>query len=397
MAQRNSSRRSGNERAAHRGLTAAVPNEGAERAAIRTSQRRGGGATDRLIVSLLIAGTALLAPPARADIDDMFLDVAGSADASGQLNFAMVPMDVIGELHRPVIDISIGGESFSTLVDTGSEGLFVPLQELGGTLGILEGILGGYFELPTAIHAGDFSFGDNDPLWYLTLPVNQIGFGHDIQTGTELVSGPTEIQVLISSGSGFGGWFNFALGLAFPKDFDYVDKYGAASIMGVGLGTGGPGPIVTAALPGNLGTVLVIDEPEHLLGFGTPPGVHWTEYYGDRPGDVDTPYSSLWVKIGDQAPVKVHALWDTGGGWGHIPSSVLDAGHQNLIDGGGLKNGVPVAVYGEIDGVRKLIYSFVTDAYHNTYINDDPDMNTGFFPFVNNIIGFCTAAGKCDS
>lgn len=348
-----------------------------------------------LALPVLFAGMAALAPNAHADVDDFLLDLAGSAEASNQLNFAMVPMDVLGELHRPVIDLSIAGQMFSTLVDTGSEGLFVPLQELGGTLGLLGGILSGNLGLPTSVHTGDFSFGDDDPLWYLTVPVNRVGFGYDILTGTEIVSGPTDIQVLISSGSGLSGWMNFALGLAFPNDFGYIERYGAESIMGVGLGTGGPGPIITAALPGNLGTYIIIDEPEHLLGFGLPPGVHWTEYYGDRPGDVDTPYSSLWVKIGDQAPVKVDALWDTGGGWGHIPSSVLDAGHQHLIDGGGLKNGVPVAVYGEIDGIKRLVYSFVTDPYHNTYITDDLEMNTGFFPFVNNIIGFCTTAGKC--
>jgi hypothetical protein len=211
--------------------------------------------------------TPATAPRAHADIEDLILqpivDAIGHAissvepSLSGALNSSLdagnllgpalaaasatdptVPLQ-INDVTEPVVDISVnGGSAVPVLVDSGSDGLVIPAQDIGFQT----------LSFPTGLGVGAYSGGLD--YFYLTydMPVN---FGDGIVTPSTpvdvaLFEWPTNIQSFLGNS--------------------------AVGIMGVGPDSGAPGPsIVTEALPGVEGQGLLIDEPAQLLGFGANP------------------------------------------------------------------------------------------------------------------------------
>ena len=160
---------------------------------------------------------------------------AGGSNLNGT-----VPLTIF-ETTEPIVNASVnGGSSVPLLVDTGSTGLVIPLQDIG-----LQ-----HLGLPTGIGMGTYSGGDT--YFYLK-------FNGTINFGNGIVSSPTTVDAVFFS---------------FPGSFsNFASSNGAVGILGVGASTVGPNTTSpTTALQGNLGQGVLINEPQHQLVFGPNTG-----------------------------------------------------------------------------------------------------------------------------
>ena len=160
---------------------------------------------------------------------------AGGSNLNGT-----VPLTIF-QTTEPIVNASVnGGSSVPLLVDTGSTGLVIPLQDIG-----LQ-----HLGLPTGIGMGAYSGGDT--YFYLK-------FDGTINFGNGIVSSPTTVDAVFFS---------------FPGSFsNFASSNGAVGILGVGALTAGPNttsPIT--ALQGDLGQGVLINEPQHQLVFGPNTG-----------------------------------------------------------------------------------------------------------------------------
>jgi PE family len=259
-----------------------------------------------------------------------------------------VPLTIVGGTE-PIVNASVGtGSAVPLLVDTGSTGLVIPFQNVGGVLGVLQ--LG----IPRGIGIGGFSGG----LDYLFLTYNApVNFGGGLATSptavdVEFLAFPTSIQSALNNGFTFQSFF--------AAD-------GASGVLGVGPNAGGPGPsVATQALPGNLGQGVLIDEPGGFLQFGPNPLAPITS--GTLTG---APITTLEVKVGSGPMQAVSSTIDSGGVFGTIPSSVLP--------GGTLPANTEISVFAP--GGGPMLYQFNTSGPSPTVISSGL-MNTGFFPFA---------------
>jgi PE family len=266
-----------------------------------------------------------------------------------------VPLTIVGGTE-PIVNASVGtGSPVPLLVDTGSTGLVIPFQNVGGVLGVLQ--LG----FPRGIGIGGFSGG----LDYLFLTYNApVNFGGGLATSptpvdVEFFAFPTSISSALNNGFTFQSFF--------AAD-------GASGVLGVGQNAGGPGPsVATQALPGNLGQGVLINETPAFLGTGQP-----YLQFGPNPGTPITtltgaPITNLEVQVGTNGPMQaVSSTIDSGGVLGTIPSSVI----------GNAAPGTVVQVFAP--GDSKALYSF-TVGEGPTVISSGL-MTTGFFPFAANPI-----------
>jgi hypothetical protein len=257
-----------------------------------------------------------------------------------------VPLTIVGGTE-PIVNASVGtGSPAHLLVDTGSTGLVIPFQNVGGVLGVLQ--LG----IPRGIGIGGFSGG----LDYLFLTYNApVNFGGGLATSptavdVEFFAFPTSISSALNNGFTFQSFF--------AAD-------GASGVLGVGPNAGGPGPsVATQALPGNLGQGVLIDEPGGFLQFGPNPLAPMATLTG-------APITTLEVQVGNGPMQAVSSTIDSGGVFGTIPSSVLP--------GGTLPPNTEISVFAP--GDQTALYSFNTSGPSPTVISSGL-MNTGFFPFA---------------
>lgn len=371
----------------------------------RMSKRMVGGAG--AVGAFLAVGATPLAPAAHADLDDIFApiinaidsavyaidpmfgidDAAGSALATS-LTDPLVALDAllfggassaaavdpgaaaataadtpttftvpltVGGGTEPVVDVSVGGgTSTPVLVDTGSDGLIIPWQDVNwanaGT--------------PTGIHVGAFSGGLD--YVYLTLPETVSFTAADGATETtsstpvdvELFAFPTTLQGLLSG--------DFTLNSFLGGNAD--------GILGIGPNAVGPNSSnPTMALPGDLSDGVLIDQANHDLVFGPDPLSGGTAVSG-------APNTTLQVSINDGTPTSVPALVDSGGVYGTLPDSLFGG---SSADGEGLKPGTVVDVS---DSSGHLLYSYKVGAdasgvSTSPTVTSDTTMNTGNIPF----------------
>jgi hypothetical protein len=263
-----------------------------------------------------------------------------------------VPLTIVGGTE-PIVNASVGGGSpVPLLVDTGSTGLVIPFQNVGGVLGVLQ--LG----IPRGIGIGGFSGG----LDYLFVTYNApVNFGGGLATSptpvdVEFFAFPTSISSALNNGFTFQSFF--------AAD-------GASGVLGVGPNAGGPGPsVATQALPGNLGQGVLINEmgASPFLQFGPNPGTPIFTLGG-------APITNLDVSINGGTPQLVSSTIDSGGVFGTIPSSVLP--------GGTLPANAIITVTDPATGHK--LYTINTGQVSPTVISSGL-MNTGFFPFAQNPI-----------
>jgi len=276
----------------------------------------------------------------------------GPTGANGQFGTGTVNGTVPLTIHNvtePITTISVnGGPSQPVLVDTGSTGLVIPLQDIG-----LQ-----HLGLPTGIGISGFSGGLN----YVFLTFNgTVNFGNGI------VTAPTSIDVPIFS-------FPASLQALLAGDFTFSGFFapdGVDGVLGIGPNAGGPGPSsVTTALPGNLNSGVLINGMAGQLTFGPNPMMPKVSLAG-------SPITTVDVSINGGTPVPVSAIIDSGGVFGTIPSSVLGTGQVS----GAVPAGTTITVTAP-NGTQ--LYSFVTNATDGPTVTSGGLLNTGFEPFAQN-------------
>lgn len=356
------------------------------------------------LVAALAVGPLLATPPAHADFDDFIsavFDQFGGAsepgeaaavvpgsDASGDT--ASVPLQVQGVgFGQPVVDVSIGGgPSLPVALDTGSQGLLVPIWDLNprDVLDELE-----HFSFAD-INIGAFPAG--------------VTVGLDVPTSVDFGSGVVAEHTVVN-----GLLFSFPFSAIAAQSLTGAPVQG---ILGIGPNAGGS-YLVTADLPGELGKGVLIDEPGGQLVFGAQPdtvaGLNPIATLAGAPFPGG-PHSlnDIQVQIGLGHKQDVGAVFDTGGKGGWIPSDVWlpptsGSGLDTLLDSlnlGSVPGGVPISVY-TADG--DLLYSYTTappglggmivmpDWLMKALVNVEGVMNTGNAAFVHTPVYISNADG----
>jgi hypothetical protein len=257
---------------------------------------------------------------------------------------ATAPLPVVGGTE-PIVDLSVnGGAETPVLVDTGSDGLVIPIQDIGWQT----------LSLPTGLGFGSYSGGLD--YFYLTfdMPVTIDGATAD---------GPVDVALF-----------------EFPTNFESFLGGSGDGILGIGPDSAGPGPgIITNDFPvstGDSGGVLI---NEGTTGTGT------IEFSSTNPLEgihtlTGAPISEAYVQIGTGTPVEVETDFDSGGVYGAIPESVLPA---NLAGDTTLPTGTEIHVYAPdaTGGVGPLLYEYATTATNTPTVVASGDFDTGFEPF----------------
>ncbi|MGH3968486.1 MAG: PecA family PE domain-processing aspartic protease [Mycobacterium sp.] len=306
---------------------------------------------DPIIAPLITAmsESAAAVDPSGLDLGDLLsgslpaVDVTTPLEPAAAVSVAAadsltVPLTMYNTTE-PLVNLSVaGGSPVTALVDTGSDGLVIPISDIGP-----QGL-----SWPTSFGVGGFSSGIDYVYATMDLPVSFETASGAASVGTapvdvELFAFPASLQNL----------FN-------PVDWSWQSYFSgddAAAVLGLGPNAVGPGPSFLNGLPDPLSQGVLIDEPDKYLEFGPDPlttgGV-----------TVDgAPNATLEVSVGDGPKQTVDALIDSGGVYGGIPSSVA----SNLPAG-------PISVYTS-DG--QLLYTYTT----NPPVTSGDLMNTGYEPF----------------
>lgn len=266
-----------------------------------------------------------------------------------------VPLEII-HVTEPTVHANVNGGPTSTiLVDTGSAGLVVSPEDVGGILGVL------HMGLPTGLSISGYSGG----LYYIFAT-----YTTTVDFGNGIVTAPTAVNVVLLSipTSPFAISTYFSALLADPTTTPFEAYFGAVGVdgvLGVGPNAVGPGPsIPTMALPGDLNQGVRIDAPAGELVFGPNP------LPAPNVEVVGSPITTLYVKIDGGTPIPVPSIIDSGGVTGTIPSYVIGSGT--------LPANTNIEVYTSPGGDR--LYAFNTNDYRPTVISSGL-MNTGFLPF----------------
>jgi PE family len=257
----------------------------------------------------------------------------------GSLVSGTVPLHMNGPF--PTVSVSVnGGPSVPVTVDTGSNGLLIPLWDIG-----LQ-----HLGWPTNI--GIIAYGDGVAHVWLAFHV-------PVSFGDGLVTAPIGVDVdIFEFPISVGGVVNMLSGNAYG---------GADGILGIGANAVGSHHSVVTALPGQLSQGVLINEPGGYLQFGANP----------LPGITvsGAPATTFAVRINGGPFQLVSALVDSGGDVGSIPSEILGTGQTS----GTVPAGTTIGVYTD-DGLTPL-YSYTTTATNSPLVLSG-QMNTGYTPFA---------------
>ncbi|BBZ52399.1 PecA family PE domain-processing aspartic protease [Mycobacterium heidelbergense] len=281
------------------------------------------------------------------------IGTGSSVSLGGAVNggTATAPLTIV-DGTEPVVNASVGsGSPVPLLVDTGSTGLVIPFQDVGGLLGMLQ--LG----LPHGFGIGGYSGGLDYLYATFNAPVN---FGGGLVTSStpvdvELFAWPTSLHALQTNGFSFQSYF--------AQD-------GVSGVLGVGPNAGGPGPsIATQALPAPYNQGLLINEvaASPYLQFGGPP----TNLGTSIATLTGAPITNLDVKVGNTTYTDVLSMVDSGGVQGTIPSSIIGNAAPGTLVEISTTDGTPLYEY---------TYAGGPNAYYPTVISSGV-MNTGYAPY----------------
>ncbi len=272
---------------------------------------------------------------------------------------ATVPLTIVGGTE-PIVNASVGsGGSIPLLVDTGSTGLVVPYQDVGGLFGLFSN------GLPTGFGMGGYSGGLDYLYATYNMPVN---FGGGVVTNStpvnvELFAFPTSLQGLQNYGFSFQNFF--------AGD-------GAQGILGVGPNAGGPGPSIPTQHFANSSwdQGLLINETGSTpsLSFGTPAQLGLTNPVATLQG---SPVTDLNVTVGNTTYTNVPSIVDSGGVEGTFPTSVLGNPAPGTLITVSTPGGTPLYSYG-YEGPTPGITP--PNSYYPTPISSGL-MNTGYAPY----------------
>jgi hypothetical protein len=278
-----------------------------------------------------------LAAPAAADPAAATTTLTGSD---------VIPLSV-QEGTEPTVD---GSAPQATLVDTGSSGLLVPINDLSLTQ---------LFDLgfPTGINSVSFSGGID--AFYLEYNDATVGYGDAATTTT--TNTPIDVEF-------FSFPTSFSAGS--PLDFQQflTDNDSPGGILGIGAsGETGPGtgPFEAAGVPG-----VTVDVPQQELVLGSNAGTPIATLTGAATptGTLTETVTSGGTTIGT---AQVSDDVDSGGVFGTIPSS---------IDSSALANGDVVTV--SDNGTTLYSYIVANDGVHDApTVVSGTAIDSGFAPF----------------
>lgn len=300
--------------------------------------------------------------------------VAGTAAASGSdvsiPDSFTVPLQINGGTE-PVVNVSVGGgPESSVLVDTGSAGLVMPIWDINWS-GINWSDLSG---LPT-IQYGEY--GNSLGYFYTELPTT-VGFTD--AAGDTVTSGTTDVDAVL---------FAFPVSLTSLLNGDWtLSSYlggNADGILGIGANAVGPSPgsIPTTALPGALGDGVLINQHAGTLTFGADPLTGGVTVEG-------SPNAPLYVSFdGGHTATQVSSVMDSGGVNGTIPVTLTNGSAGDV-----LAPGQQVSVYtGDPTKGGTLLYDYTVNSTssNSPTIVSGSSMNTGNWLFQQNEVYVSTA------
>ncbi len=351
--------------------------------------------------AFLVSGitSSVTAPQAHADFEDVVvqpivdaIDHAVSLADPGLLSAGVDPGIAADSLGSPaaaaasdptiaflplkepavdlLIDVSAGGPSVPVIVDTGSSGLVLPWQDVSPWQEAAA--LLNHPEFVSGTYAG----GAEGEIHYSGLEVpTTVTLG---DAGNQVTTGQTNVIAAFSSwDDAKPTWWEQLLNIkhliSLQDAFSSTSGGSAVGVLGLGPNAPGPGPIVTTALPGELRDgELISVYPDHAsMSFGSAENLD----IGGGNYSSGAPLTDVLVQIDGGPMTLVQATFDSGGGNGDIPSSLLAA---NETSNGYLLPGTEVSVYNTND---QLLYSYTTDASDLPRVTSDNTMNTGLAPF----------------
>jgi hypothetical protein len=262
-------------------------------------------------------------------------DVGSAAATSSNVGLSEVG------ITEPITDVSVnGGAETPVLVDTGSNGLVIPIQDIGWQT----------LSFPTGLGFGSYSGGLD--YFYLTfdMPVSFDG----------VVSTDTPVDVAL---------------FEFPTNFESFLGGSGDGILGIGPDSVGPGPGVD--LPSGYTDGVYINEAANTIEFGAnPDGTGVTTLAG-------APISEAFVSINGGNPVEVSTDFDSGGVYGAIPESALAGSGVTADSAGTLPAGTEIQVYADADGSPgAMLYEYDTTATNAPTVVSSGDFDTGSEPFL---------------
>jgi len=276
------------------------------------------------------------------------INLGPAVTLGGSLQTGVVPLSTyLGT--EALANASVGAGSPATLlVDTGSTGLVIPFQRVGGIFGLLQ--------LGLPITGGISGYSGGLDYAYLTYNTT-VNFGGGLVTAktpvdVELFAWPTSLSSALNNGFSFQNFF--------ASD-------GASGVLGIGPNSGGPGPsIATQALPGDFGQGVLINETNPAnayLQFGPEPTLT-----GLTPVTLNgAPITNLDVTINGGPAQTILSEVDSGGVQGTIPFNA--------------PTGATINVYAP--GTSTLLYSYQNGVNYSPS-NYSGVMNTGALIFQNN-------------
>jgi PE family len=277
----------------------------------------------------------------------------GAHGATGATGTApTIGVDVNQQQNRPYVNVSIGGGPTSQVVlDTGSEGLIVPPQDVNLT------------SLGNPIGSGTVNFGDSTETTTETFNIYRttVNFGNGIVTTPY-----TEVGVVTSASQTI---------TATGQTTNYPAT-SAMAVMGVGANPlGGANPSVgpVQMLPGTLSQGILIDEPGGYVQFGANPLPVGT--VNGVPQIVSgAPVTTLYVQVGNSPTLHaVTSIIDSGGLQGLMPASLGTGSVNGYVPAGThltFYNSSGVGLYQQTVGSAPAAPSVGTS-----------DLNTGNTPF----------------
>jgi hypothetical protein len=308
--------------------------------------------------------------PGLATSFDPGLDLGGLAEpaaAAAAVENATVPLTLGSNYGAPLVDLSVGGgPNIPIEVDTGSNGLILPWNDVG--LQNLVNLFSDHLTFGTASYGGD-SADPNINVIYVQDPNTTVDFGNGI------VTSPTTVDLaLFAYPTSSSNYFN----LDYYSLQGYDSYNNADGTMGIAAqpqfepGTGS----VISALPGDLSEGVLINETGGYLEFGPNPLTALASVEGVPNGDLE-------VSLGGAGhiAVPVNAQIDSGGVYGTIPASILV---NPPAVGDQLADGTQVEVYTS-DGLP--LYSYTVEGNTGPTVSADGTvMNTGERFFLANPI-----------
>ena len=279
-----------------------------------------------------------------------FIDVSGHNGTPGANQSGQVSLSMYNTTEALIGGSVNGGSAVQMLVDTGSNGLVIPWQNVGMQN------LGWPVSFGVSGYSGGLGY------FYMT-------FNAPVNFGNGIVSAPTNVNVVLFSwptslSSALQGNWSFQ---------NYFSTAGAGAILGIGPNATGPSTTnPVQSLPSALAGGVYINEPKSYLQFTSSNPIP-----GGGVAVTGSPISNFNVQVtlpggGGTTTTNVSSIIDSGGVYGTILSSMV--GNASSVP-----SGTEISYY---DGTT-LLFSYSQSEIANLQVIPSyaAPINSGFSPF----------------